>query len=132
MNRFWHAVAQNDGKNMFFHVVMFLWSFPRQHFEIFTKIMIFDVNNQILQLDRYLMITSCSVNRFCSFLDWDNEKIVFFHVVMFLWSFPRQRSALSSKTDFRVRSLKVLDRWHPFKRKNISEKFQGFGSSHFG
>ena len=65
VNRFWHAVAQNDGKNMLFHVVMFLWSFPRQHFEIFSKTIIFNVNNSILQLDRYLVITSCSVNRFC-------------------------------------------------------------------
>ena len=32
-NRFWIPVAQNDGENTFFRVVMFLWSFPRQHFE---------------------------------------------------------------------------------------------------
>ena len=57
------------------------------------------------------------MNRFSSFLDWNNDKNMFFHVVMFLRSFPRQHSALSSKNQ--MSDLSVSDTAYLFKANHL-------------
>ena len=51
-NRFWIPVAQNDGENTFFRVVMFLWSFPHQYFELFPQNLYFYSIRYIALRDR--------------------------------------------------------------------------------
>ena len=121
-------------------MVMFLWSFPRQHFDIFSKTIIFNVNNSILQFDHYLMITSCSVNRFCSFLDWKNEKneffsnpifSIFFHVSISMdFKFYIFNFSAPNPRNLKVRNLKSIKMltWKRPQKSNL--KKTRFSHSH--
>ena len=99
---------------------------------ILKKQLFLTIYYNILIACSYLRISLSSANRFWIPVAQNDGKFVFFRVVMFLWSFPRQQSALSKKTRSQSQTLMEGDSVPPFNEKHFPKNKNSFINGPFG